>query len=220
LAVVSDSYDIYHACDAIWGGELKQAVIDSGATVVIRPDSGNPEEVVLKVAQILSQRFGYTLNSKGYKVINHVRIIQGDGINLNSLKLCLSNLYHNGFAADNIAFGMGGGLLQQVNRDTQQFAMKCSAMQVDGQWREVYKDPVGDAAKRSKRGQLAVLSHDDNNAALPNFTTVQKTAGEAVAGDLLLPVYENGKLLRNCTLDQVRSRAAQGLGLLMATLPL
>jgi nicotinamide phosphoribosyltransferase len=218
LAVVSDSYDIYHACEAIWGQELKQAVIDSGATIVIRPDSGKPEEVVLKVAQILSQRFGYTLNKQGYKVINHVRIIQGDGINLTSLKQCLSNLYHNGFAADNIAFGMGGGLLQQVNRDTQQFAMKCSAMQVSGQWREVYKAPIGDLGKSSKRGQMALLTESIDG--IPSFTTVQKQAGERVAGDLLKPVYENGKLLRSCTLDEVRAKAAHGLALFASHLPL
>jgi nicotinamide phosphoribosyltransferase len=214
VAIVSDSYDIYHACDAIWGGELKQAVIDSGATVVIRPDSGVPEEVVVKVAHILAQRFGYTLNSKGYKVINHVRIIQGDGINLVSLKLCLSNLYHNGFAADNIAFGMGGGLLQQVNRDTMQFAMKCSAMQVGEEWREVYKDPVGDKAKTSKRGQLALLK------TAAGFETVQKAPQTELAGDLLKPVYDNGKILHQCTFDQVRQKAEQGLSAFASQLPL
>ncbi len=214
VAIVSDSYDIYHACDALWGGELKQAVIDSGATVVIRPDSGVPEEVVVKVAHILAHRFGYTLNKKGFKVINHVRIIQGDGINLTSLKLCLSNLYHNGYAADNIAFGMGGGLLQQVNRDTMQFAMKCSSMQVGEQWREVYKDPVGDKAKTSKRGQLALLK------TATGFETVQKMPQSELAGDLLKPIYDNGKILHQCNLDQVRDRAGQGLELFASHLPL
>jgi nicotinamide phosphoribosyltransferase len=139
FAVVSDSYDIFNACDRIWGTELKNLVVQSGATLVVRPDSGDPAETVLKVAQILAARFGTTTNAKGYRVLNNVRIIQGDGINLDSLRLCLSNLFHNGFSAENIAFGMGGGLLQQVNRDTMQWAMKCSAMQVEGLWRDVFQ---------------------------------------------------------------------------------
>ncbi len=205
LAVVSDSYDIYNACDKIWGGELRQAVVDSGATVVIRPDSGNPTEVVLRVAQILAERFGTTTNSKGYRVLQHVRIIQGDGINLDSLRNCLSTLYHNGFAADNIAFGMGGGLLQQINRDTQRFAMKCSAMQVQGQWRDVYKQPVGDSTKASKKGHFALIEHDGR------ISTVSRQADETVGGDLLQPVFRNGVLLRDGSFDGIRALAVEGL---------
>jgi nicotinamide phosphoribosyltransferase len=204
LAIVSDSYDIYHACDKIWGGELRQAVIDSGATVVIRPDSGDPAEVVLKVAQILAARFGTTTNSKGFRVLNHVRIIQGDGVNLTSLRTCLSNLYHNGFAADNIAFGMGGGLLQQINRDTLKFAMKCSAMLVGDEWRDVYKQPVGDATKVSKRGHLALV---DKDSAL---VTVRRGPDEAMVGDVLHTVYRDGDILVNDHFDAIRARASAG----------
>lgn len=210
LAVVSDSYDIYNACDKIWGSELRQAVIDSGATVVIRPDSGNPAEVVLTIAQILANRFGTTTNSKGYRVLNNVRIIQGDGINLDSLRTCLSNLYHNGFAADNIAFGMGGGLLQQVNRDTQKFAMKCSAMLVGDEWRDVYKQPVGDASKVSKKGHFALV---DRGGMLQ---TVSRAAGESVAGDRFQTVFKDGDLVQETSFDAVRARALDGLSRLSA----
>ncbi len=206
LAIVSDSYDIYHACDKIWGGELRQAVIDSGATVVIRPDSGDPAEVVLKVAQILAARFGTTTNSKGFRVLNHVRIIQGDGVNLDSLRTCLSNLYHNGFAADNIAFGMGGGLLQQINRDTLKFAMKCSAMQVGEEWRDVYKQPVGDASKASKRGHLGLVEQGET------LVTARRGPDEALAGDLLRTVYKNGEITADDSLDAIRARASAGVG--------
>jgi nicotinamide phosphoribosyltransferase len=205
LAVVSDSYDIYNACDKIWGGELKQAVIDSGATVVIRPDSGDPAEVVLKVAQILASRFGTTTNGKGFQLINHVRIIQGDGVNLDSLRTCLSNLYHHGFSADNIAFGMGGGLLQQINRDTMQFAMKCSAMLVGDAWRDVYKQPMGDPGKASKRGHFALVERDGK------MQTIARQPDETVADDLLKTVFKNGELLPAQSFDAVRARAAAGL---------
>ena len=215
FAVVSDSYDIFNACDQIWGRELKALVEQSGATLVIRPDSGDPAATVLKVAQILGARFGTTTNSKGYRVLKTVRIIQGDGIDLRSLRLCLSNLKLNGFSADNIAFGMGGGLLQQCNRDTLQFAMKCSAMQVAGAWREVYKSPVGDSGKASKKGQLTLAGGQD-----AGWRTVRSDEGGLLADDALETVFENGEILRSQGFDDVRARAAAGIRRLADGLPL
>jgi len=215
FAVVSDSYDIFDACDRIWGTELKALVERSGATLVIRPDSGDPAETVLKVAQILAARFGTTTNAKGFRVLNTVRIIQGDGIDLRSLRLCLSNLHHSGFSAENIAFGMGGGLLQHCNRDTLQFAMKCSAMQVGGEWREVYKSPVGDPGKASKRGRLTLAGGE-----AADWRTMRIDPGEAPADDALETVFENGAILRSQRFDEVRARAAAGTQRLAETLPL
>lgn len=204
VAIVSDSYDIYNACDSLWGGALREEVINSGATVVIRPDSGHPPEVVLKVAEILSARFGFALNSKGFRVLNNVRIMQGDGINIASLRECLSNLYHNGFSAENIAFGMGGGLLQQVNRDTMQFAMKCSAMKIGDAWRDVFKSPIGDAGKNSKKGQVELFRD-----ASGKFVTHDRSAEAAKAcTSAFETVYENGAFAPSVTFDDVRSRAA------------
>ena len=137
LAVVSDSYDIFNAASKLWGEELKEEVIASGATVVIRPDSGDPDIVCRKLVQILGEKFGYTTNDKGYKVLNNVRLIQGDGVNEHSIRMILGGFQAYGWSADNIAFGMGGALLQIVNRDTQKFAMKCSSARVNGKWIEL-----------------------------------------------------------------------------------
>jgi nicotinamide phosphoribosyltransferase len=160
LAVVSDSYDIYAACEK-WGTELKDDVINSGATVVIRPDSGDPVVVLPKMLSILADKFGFTKNAKGYKVLNNVRVIWGDGINsvsLSSILRCVVDV--GGYSADNIAFGMGGGLLQQCDRDTQEFAMKCSAVRVNGEWRDVFKDPVTSSSKKSKKGRVQLWSNE------------------------------------------------------------
>jgi nicotinamide phosphoribosyltransferase len=205
LAVVSDSYDIYNAVENLWGEALKQEVIDSGALLVIRPDSGYPAEVVLKTAVLLARKFGYTLNSKGYKVLNNVRIIQGDGINKRSIQEILANLKLNGFAADNIAFGMGGALLQHLNRDTLKFAMKCSAIQVDGQWRDVYKDPITDPGKTSKKGRLMLY----RNVAEGSYCTAAEggLADNADWQAALVPVWENGKLLADWRFAEVRARS-------------
>lgn len=162
FAAVSDSYNIYEAVSNLWGEELRDEVIASGATLVVRPDSGTPHIVVLDVVKLLDQKFGHTVNSKGYKVLNYVRVIQGDGINTREIFRILQNLEMAGYSADNVAFGQGGALLQQVNRDTMRFAMKCSAITIDGGLREVYKDPITDSSKRSLRGVFGSDYVSDN----------------------------------------------------------
>lgn len=202
LACVSDSYDIYQACEK-WGTELKEQVIESGATVVIRPDSGNPVEVVSRCAHILDSHYGSTVNSKGFKVLNHVRIIQGDGINHDMIGRILHVLEQEGFSADNIAFGQGGGLLQHLNRDTCKFAMKCSSINIGGTWKDVYKDPVTDPGKTSKKGRLQLIQDESG---------VYHTVAERPWNkDLLQTVYENGQLLIDLSLEDVRVHANQCL---------
>ena len=204
LAAVSDSYDIFNACENIWGKELLEEVKSSGATVVIRPDSGNPAEVVTKCARILDTRFGHTLNDKGYRVLNNVRIIQGDGIDAVSIRGILLSLQMAGYSADNVAFGQGGALLQQINRDTLKFAMKCSAALINGEWVDVYKDPVTDTGKRSKRGRLQLIREPGGE-----YQTVYWSDSQ-VDKDLLQVVFRDGALLNQTTFDQVRARAVQG----------
>jgi nicotinamide phosphoribosyltransferase len=202
IACVSDSYDIYNACDQIWGKQLKQEAIDSGAVVVIRPDSGNPADVVLRCAQLLDLRFGSKVNSKAYKVINHVKIIQGDGINEHSIKEILDTLINHGYSASNIAFGMGGALLQQLNRDTQKFAMKCSHIFIGDKSVDVFKDPVTDHGKVSKAGRLDLIKWGNGK-----FDTVtlsnDKIANEFSA---MRTVFENGEVLVDDDFASIRNR--------------
>lgn len=205
FSVVSDSYDLFHAVRKLWGGELKQAVIDSGATLVVRPDSGDPVTVVAETLKILDETFGSTVNSKGYKVLNHVRVIQGDGVNPVSIAAILDRIVADGFSAENLAFGMGGGLLQQLDRDTQKFALKCSAAKVDGQWIDVSKDPATDPGKRSKAGRLVLLVDEAGG-----YRTVALAEGQAIeAGwrDAMVTVWEDGALVVDQTLAQVRARS-------------
>lgn len=205
VAIVSDSWNIFNAVEKIWGEQLKQEVVDSGATVVIRPDSGEPVEVVSKVAQILGEKFGYETNSKGFKVLKNVRIIQGDGVNQDSIRAILERLKSEGFSASNIAFGIGGSLLQKVNRDTLRFAYKCSAIVTNGELREVYKQPITDAGKNSKRGRLDLILKNGE------YETVKIEDAETIAveNSALQTVYENGALLIDDNLDEIRKRANQ-----------
>lgn len=201
LAVVSDSYDIYNAVSEIWGKQLKQQVLESGATLVIRPDSGDPATVVVDILERLYDAFGGNVNSKGYRVLNDaVRVIQGDGINESSIAEILHAMKNAGFAIDNIAFGMGGALLQQVNRDTLSFAMKASAIQQDGKWRDVFKDPVTDSGKRSKKGRLAVVENEQGLETIRESKLSERS-------NQLRKVFRNGELLIDQSFDDVRALA-------------
>ena len=221
LAVVSDSYDIFNAASKLWGEELKDEVIASGATVVIRPDSGDPVEVNVKLVQILGEKFGYTTNAKGFRVLNNVRLIQGDGINELTVRSILGAFMAMGWSADNIAFGMGGALLQIVDRDTQRFAMKCSAMSttklvVDGDqgtryvetWFDVQKDPITDSGKKSKAGRVKLWTNSGGEFA-SGVTAPTGWSDKGIGGwtEALVPVYWNGNLSKEYTFDEVRANA-------------
>ena len=206
VSAVSDSYDIFNACK-LWGTELKQDILDSGATLVVRPDSGHPATVVLKCIQILDEHFGSEVNEKGYKVLSNVRVLQGDGINIDSVKEILDTIIAEGYSADNVVFGQGGALLQIVNRDDQKFAMKCSAAFVNGEWVDVFKDPITDKGKQSKKGQLKLVKNGgidkDGN---PCYITVNHHDKMfSVLHDELEVVFSNGKLIRDLTFDEVRA---------------
>ena len=203
FAAVSDSYNIYEAVAKLWGGALRQEVLDSGATLVVRPDSGTPHIVVLEVVKLLDQSFGSTVNAKGYRVLNNVRVMQGDGINTREIFRILQNLALSGYSADNVAFGQGGALLQQVNRDTMSFAMKCSAIRVNGTWRDVYKDPIGDSNKRSMRGRFNVVRETED------FGDGLKAVGYSETGDNCLKVrFFNGEFRNETTFAEVRAAAS------------
>lgn len=205
IAVVSDSYNLERAVKDIWGGALKQRVIECGSTIVVRPDSGDPVKVVYKTVYELAKTFGTTTNSKGYKVLNNIRVIQGDGVNQESIVDILAALMNNGFSASNIAFGMGGALLQQVNRDTQRFAYKASAIKTaQGIWKDVCKNPVTDPTKRSKAGRLYLVR--DNKG---KYQTVANGLAAETMNELDI-VYENGTIFRYHTLADIRERVARG----------
>ncbi|XP_070557523.1 nicotinamide phosphoribosyltransferase-like [Ptychodera flava] len=204
VAVVSDSYDIWNACEKVWGQELRDLVIKRGKggnTLVIRPDSGEPADVVVKVLTILSKAFGVVKNSKGFKQLPpYIRVIQGDGISYESITAILERMKKLEWSAENITFGSGGALLQRLDRDTQKCAYKCSYAVIDGKPTNVFKQPVTDLGKKSKKGRLS-LEYDHGK-----YRTVEEGKGDP-AKDVLMPVFENGKLLREFTFEEIRARA-------------
>ena len=211
VAVVSDSYDIFEAVRDIWCGTLLEEVKASGATVVIRPDSGDPTETVLKILKIMEQSIGFETNTKGYKVLPpYFRLIQGDGVNLNSIKKILEAMRLEGYSGSNIAFGMGGALLQKVNRDTFHFAYKLSWAKVNGVGRDCCKSPVDQPLKKSKSGRLSLAY---SGPEFLEFRTVQEEEHHmSVLQDAYY--YAPGSVaptLRDISLQQIRLSAGHAL---------
>lgn len=205
-ACVSDSYDIYNAIEHGWCGErLHTLVRESGGTIVVRPDSGYPPEVIIKCLQIFERKIGMRTNAKGYKVLpDYYRLIQGDGIDRPMTEKILSEMEKAGYSASNIAFGSGGGLLQKVDRDTQKWAFKCCSATIEGIGRiDVRKDPVTDKGKRSKAGRLDLIL--DNNE---YKTIILKDEQTAHPNTVMNTVFEAGEIRHHQTFQECRQRMA------------
>ena len=229
VACVSDSYDIFNACHSIWGEKLKGLVETRDGCLVIRPDSGNPLEVLPMVFQILSEQFGFTTNSKGYKVLPpKIRVIQGDGIDAESMNNILECLTNNKWSIDNIAFGSGGGLLQKHNRDTLKCAMKCSYIEVKDVGRNVFKEPITDKGKKSFKGKLKLMKYRDDSMLRDKtkkpglkWTTWEECQlfhrqpkeliNDWEMEDCLQTVFLNGDFVKNFTLTNIRNRITKHL---------
>jgi nicotinamide phosphoribosyltransferase len=217
VACVSDSYNIFEACREKWGMyPLRDMILNRDGTLVVRPDSGDPINVLVtgnnNVLDILWERFGGIINGKGYKVLDdHVRIIQGDGVNIETIDSILYAMQTKGYSADNIAFGSGGALLQILNRDTQKIAFKCSAAQINGEWQDVWKDPVTDHGKQSKRGKVLTFRSkiggfrtiNDNYAVNPHIHTALNEEWQCGMNE----VFRNGEILKEYTFEEVRNNA-------------
>lgn len=205
FAVVSDSYDIATAVSEIWGKRLRDKVKASGATVHVRPDSGDPIETPIQVIQQLDYRFGSTVNRKGYKVLDRaVRVIQGDGITLSDMNQILSRLEAFGYSAENISFAMGSRILQRVDRDQFGFTMKANArLDTAGKWNDVWKRPATMNVKTTKAGRQAVVM----GALGLEAVRLDQLAGRE---NLLQPVWRDGRLMKDWSLREVRARAAGG----------
>lgn len=202
VACVSDSYDLTAAVRDIWCGSMRDEVLASGCTLVVRPDSGDPPEVVLRTVEQLKEGFGADTNRKGYRVLRPaVRVIQGDGMSAGPIDDVLASLHFNGWSAENPAFGMGGALLQGVGRDDLRFAMKPSHVTVGGDGRGVSKDPADDRTKASKQGRFSLVRHADRWRTWPQ--------GSTVLPDMLELVFRNGDLLRAEDFSTIRARAWQ-----------
>lgn len=222
VSVVSDTWDLWKVLTEILPA-LKDRILARDGKLVIRPDSGDPADILCGtngsdhvtrevrpsdrgVVQLLWDVFGGTVNEQGYKVLDsHIGAIYGDSINDQRMTDILRRLEQKGFASSNVVFGMGSYNYQYVTRDTYGFAMKATAATVNGVEHELFKDPVtDDGGKRSARGRLAVARRVDTGE-LHLIDGLTKATSTGI-GDELQTVWQNGKFVKRVTLDEIRAR--------------
>ncbi|MFN8218011.1 MAG: nicotinate phosphoribosyltransferase [Solirubrobacterales bacterium] len=190
VGLLCDTFDHENNIRNIVGGTLKEQIASFPGLIGARADSGDPVEVTIETVEMLMEAFGSETNSKGYRVLPpNLRVVQGDGLNLESHRQIYIELARRGLAADNVLCGMGGGLLQQINRDTLNFGQKANAACINGEWIDVKKTPTGDTMKHSKAGRLALRYVDGDYETVPRDSIPEDE-------NVMVPVFRNGKLLK------------------------
>lgn len=212
VSIVSDTYNLWNVLQN-FAVQLKDKILARDGKVVFRPDSGNPIDIIcgnesapegsperLGSIRILESVFGSTVNEKGFKVLNpKVGLIYGDGMYFERFESILAKLESMGYASSNLVIGVGGLLLQQHSRDDQGFAIKATYCEINGQPREIVKDPITDSGKKSHKGKIVLMKTTDG------VLTIDQMPSDE--GGLLKTVFENGRVLRTFTLEEIRTKA-------------
>lgn len=222
LSVVSDTWDLWKVCTN-HVKVLKDEILARDGKLVIRPDSGNPADIVCGyntleihdyhdydknhpsykgVIELLWDVFGGTVNEQGYKVLDpHIGAIYGDSITLDRAEEICRRLEAKGFASTNIVFGVGSFTYQYNTRDTFGFAMKATYVELGGEGREIFKDPItDDGTKKSATGLLHVTKVGKR------YVLVDKVSWEDEAGGELKLIYKDGEFSNQITLDEIRKK--------------
>ena len=221
LSIVSDTWDLWKVCTEHIV-TLKEEILARDGKVVIRPDSGDPVEIICGkkwddeqnpydenvdaiekgVVELLWDVFGGEINEQGYKVLDsHIGAIYGDSITIERANEICKRLEAKGFASTNIVLGVGSFTYQFNTRDTFGFAMKATYVEVNGEGREIFKDPItDDGIKKSAKGLLRVAG-DETCMLLED----QCTWEDEVTGKLQT-IYKDGEFYNQTTLTEIRER--------------
>jgi nicotinamide phosphoribosyltransferase len=213
--MVIDSFDVFRNASQYIGVELKDLILSRNGVFVARLDSGDPKMTIKTIFNILFEKFDYTVNTKGFKVLPpQLRVLQSDGMNLETIREIYEMLFEEKIAAENFVIGIGGKLLQAgIDRDTQNFAIKACYAIIDGEEFEIVKSPkemdsngdINISFKKSKKGLMKLVKNDNNE-----YTTLLKTDYPLMFDDMkdeLITVFEDGELLVDYTFEEIRERA-------------
>jgi len=204
LSMVADTWNVFEFVEK--AAQFQERIRNKGGTLVIRPDSGEMRDVLPKVLNDARRLFGGRENNKGYDVLADVKILQGDGINEDTVTEPFQIAKELGISADSVMSGSGGGLMQaNIDRDTCKFAFKASNVTRDGVDIPIAKDPITDPGKRSKKGRMVLVDYDGAGS-YKTITVDSPDYKGAQRSDLLRTVYENGKLSNMETLSTIRER--------------
>ena len=213
ISVVSDTWDLWKVLTE-YLPNLKQEVLERNGKLVIRPDSGDPVKIICGnpegknlpeqkgVIELLWDLFGGTINTKGYKELNpHIGAIYGDSITLDRATRICEGLKVKGFASTNIVLGVGSFTYQYNTRDTFGFAMKATYGEINGQGRDIFKDPVtDDGTKKSAKGLIQIQKDHGHYQMKDQVSWQEEAKGE------LRTVFMDGELLIDDKLEDIRKR--------------
>lgn len=202
ISVVSDTWNIYNACE-LWNS-LAEVIQRKGLTLVVRPDSGEALEVLPRMLAILSKGFPRHRNDKGLYVFDNLKILWGDGVDETNYLQLYGLMPKEGYGVEVLMLGSGGGLMQKVNRDTMKWAFKASAVIKNNSWVGIKKEPITDPGKKSKSGKLELIYHKKQK----KYGTVDWSLASQLGTPLLEVVYENGRLMREQTMAEIRELVA------------
>lgn len=217
VSIVSDTWDFWKVITE-YVPQLKNDILHRDGKVVIRPDSGDPVKIICGdpdapvgspehkgAVQCLWETFGGSISFTGHKILDpHIGLIYGDSITLERCRAICEGLQARGFASTNVVFGIGSYTYQYTTRDTFGFAMKATYGEVNGHGREIFKDPkTDDGTKRSARGLLKIDKVDGKLEMLDGATKEEELQG------LLKTTFKNGELIREQSLNEIRTRLLQ-----------
>jgi nicotinamide phosphoribosyltransferase len=215
LSVVSDTWDLWKVCTK-YLPQLKEEILARDGKLVIRPDSGDPVDIICGkstqkwseplqkgVIELLWDTFGGTINEQGYKVLDsHIGAIYGDSITLERAEQICQRLKIKGFASTNIVLGVGSYSMGYATRDNQGGAVKSTAVEINGELVEIFKDPItDDGTKKSAKGLMCVYYDDDMKLRLYD----QRLPYEVEGGELKL-IFKDGEFIKTTTITEIRNR--------------
>ncbi len=214
VSVVSDAYNYWRMLTMTLP-KVKNRILDRQGKYVVRPDSGDPKKIICGdpsapvgspenkgTLVLLDELFGSTINSKGFKELNpNVGLIYGDGMYFERYKDILDTMEQMGYANTNLVIGVGGLLLQQHNRDDLGFAFKATYAEINGQPKDIFKDPITDQGKKSHKGLMKLVEENGIYKTIDQVSKEEELLGE------LSTVFLNGKIVKEYSLDEVRKNS-------------
>lgn len=214
VSIVSDTWDLWKVIREVIT-PLKKTIMSRDGRVVIRPDSGDPvnivcgnpegktEEEKAGVVSLLWDIFGGTITKTGHKVLDsHIGVIYGDAITIERVKRISKRLKDKGFASTNMVYGIGSYTYQYNTRDTFGFALKSTLSVINGKEKQMFKDPVTDSGtKKSQKGAVRVFLNEKGKIIYEDRLPLNHNKPT-----MLDPVFENGKLLKEESLAEIRKR--------------
>lgn len=219
FSAVLDSYDYWNIIDNILP-QLKTEIMNHNGCMLMRGDSGDCVEVVTKTVFKLWEEFGGTVNSKGYKVLDpHVKAIYGDSITVQRCEEIYKILMENGFACSNVALGVGSFSFQCIEedeelkpftRDTFSSCIKATYCEIDGKPTPIFKNPKDGGFKKSQKGCCRVYTRCDGNIYYEDELTWEQAVNSGEHGNMLIPVFKDGELLKEQSLKEIRDRLHGG----------